>query len=223
MQKKKSFIPKVLLILVFMLIPGDFSLCNEIYLFENGKSLIITDVPAPGYKKKIEIQRTKPLLVNVRAIPESYEKIIDEISAMYSVSPMLVKAVIQVESAYDSRAVSPKGAKGLMQLINGTAERFGVRDVFDPYENIRGGVKYLRHLLDYFGGDLSLALAAYNAGEKAVMNFGGVPPYAETINYVKNVKRLLGFSDSRRAKKQINGEAAPYISFSSGGNINIVN
>ena len=108
----------------------------------------------------------------------------------YGIDPALVLAVIQVESAYRSDAVSPKEAAGLMQLIPDTAERFGVADVFDPAENIRGGIKYLRWLLAYFQGDVTLALAGYNAGERAVDRFKGVPPYEETRNYVRAVRRL---------------------------------
>lgn len=108
----------------------------------------------------------------------------------YGLDPALVLAVIQVESAYRSDAVSPKEAAGLMQLIPDTAERFGVSDVFSPEENIRGGIKYLRWLLAYFQGDVTLALAGYNAGERAVDRFKGVPPYEETRNYVRAIRRM---------------------------------
>ncbi|MBL8379784.1 MAG: lytic transglycosylase domain-containing protein [Burkholderiales bacterium] len=103
----------------------------------------------------------------------------------------LVKAVIAVESAYEPQAVSRKGAMGLMQLIPGTAERFGVKRSFDPEENIRGGTRYLRELIDLFKGDLSLALAGYNAGEGAVQRFRNtIPPFPETQAYVKLVLRF---------------------------------
>jgi soluble lytic murein transglycosylase-like protein len=103
------------------------------------------------------------------------------------VSPALALAVIAVESAGRPRAVSSAGAQGLMQLIPATAERFGVRDPFDPAQNIRGGVSYLDWLIDHFEGDAVLALAGYNAGEGAVRRAGGVPPYAETRDYVPRV------------------------------------
>jgi soluble lytic murein transglycosylase-like protein len=109
---------------------------------------------------------------------------------MYSVPPNLVHAVIQVESGYDERAVSRTGAKGLMQLMPETARRFNVSDPFDARQNIEGGVRYLRQLLDQF--PLKLAVAAYNAGESAVRRFRGVPPYAETRGYVARVLRLAG-------------------------------
>lgn len=109
------------------------------------------------------------------------------------VEPELIHAVIRQESGYDPYAVSHKGAKGLMQLMPATAKRFGVKDVFDPAENVRGGVRYLRQLLDRYNGDRRLALAAYNAGEGAVDRFGGVPPYRETQDYVD---RIVGTSES---------------------------
>lgn len=100
----------------------------------------------------------------------------------------LVAAVISVESGFNEKAVSPKGAKGLMQLMPGTAKRFGVTDVFDPAENIKGGTAYLKHLLALFNNDVSLTLAAYNAGEEAVARYGRkIPPFPETQKYVQLV------------------------------------
>ncbi|CAK0760160.1 soluble lytic murein transglycosylase [Azospirillaceae bacterium] len=117
-------------------------------------------------------------------------RIVETIAPGLGVDPALVLAVIQIESAFRTNAVSPKEAAGLMQLIPATATRFGVRDVFDPEENIRGGGRYLRWLLAYFEGNLTLALAGYNAGERAVDRHGGVPPYNETQAYVRLVHRL---------------------------------
>jgi soluble lytic murein transglycosylase-like protein len=105
----------------------------------------------------------------------------------YRLEPGLVLAVMAAESNFDPGAVSPKNAQGLMQLIPDTARRFGVRDPFDPVQNIRGGMAYLRWLLAYFEGDVALALAAYNAGEGAVERYLGVPPFAETRNYVLKI------------------------------------
>ena len=106
----------------------------------------------------------------------------------HGVDPLLVKAVILAESAGRRWATSPKGAMGLMQLLPATARRFGVADPFDPAQNVAGGTRYLRWLLDRFGGDVTLALAGYNAGEGAVERHGGVPPYRETRNYVRRVQ-----------------------------------
>lgn len=114
-------------------------------------------------------------------------------ASQLDVEPELIHAVIRQESGYDPYAVSHKGAKGLMQLMPATAKRFGVKDVFDPAENVQGGVKYLRQLLDRYDGDRRLALAAYNAGEGAVDRFGGIPPYRETQDYVD---RIVGASEA---------------------------
>jgi soluble lytic murein transglycosylase-like protein len=110
----------------------------------------------------------------------------------HGVPEQLISAVIRVESGYNARAVSRKGARGLMQLMPGTAAILGVRDSFDPVENIDGGVRHLRGLLDRFGNDLPLVLAAYNAGEGAVNTYRGIPPYAETQSYVERILSLLG-------------------------------
>ena len=110
----------------------------------------------------------------------------------YQVDPLLVRSVIEVESNYDPFAVSAKGAQGLMQLMPGTARRLGVKNSFNPWENIDGGVRYLKYLLALFGDQETpekLALAAYNAGEGAVLKHGGVPPYRETAEYVSKVAR----------------------------------
>lgn len=122
--------------------------------------------------------------------PPEIVAMVHRTAPQYGLDPALVLAVIRVESAFRSDAVSPKEAAGLMQLIPDTAERFGVSDVFDPAQNIRGGVRYLRWLLAYFQGDVTLALAGYNAGERAVDRFRGVPPYEETRNYVRAIRRL---------------------------------
>jgi len=114
-----------------------------------------------------------------------YDAMIDRHAVAYGVDPVLVRAVIQVESDFDPRCVSNKGARGLMQLMPETARRYGVRSIFDPEENIRGGVRYLGDLLGMFHNDLPRALAAYNAGEGAVLKYAGIPPYSETMTYVK--------------------------------------
>ena len=115
------------------------------------------------------------------------ESLIRQMARRFEVDPGLVRAVIRQESAYDPYAVSVKGAKGLMQLMPATARRLGVKDVFDPAENVRGGTELLRTLLDRYDGDRRLALAAYNAGEAAVERYDGVPPYRETEDYVERI------------------------------------
>jgi soluble lytic murein transglycosylase-like protein len=119
---------------------------------------------------------------------EQFKPMIQQVAQETSVSPLLLNAVIAVESAYDARAVSHKGAQGLMQLMPQTAQRFGVRDAFDPMQNVRGGALYLKWLLDYFDGNLRLALAGYNAGENEVVRAGyRIPPIKETRDYVPRV------------------------------------
>jgi soluble lytic murein transglycosylase-like protein len=128
----------------------------------------------------------------------------------FRLSPRLVLAVIRAESNFDVQAVSPKNAQGLMQLIPDTAARFNVRKPFDPVQNIRGGMAYLRWLLAYYRGDVALVAAAYNAGEKAVDRYRGIPPYAETRDYVKRILKFF-----RRAEHPFDGavtEPSPELS-----------
>jgi Transglycosylase SLT domain len=114
--------------------------------------------------------------------------LIVESGSRHGVDPVLLYAIMHQESTFKSRAVSPKGARGLMQLMPGTAARFGVSNIFDPRQNIEGGARYVRFLLDLFDGDVNLALAGYNAGEGAVIKYGRrVPPYSETQEYVRRI------------------------------------
>jgi soluble lytic murein transglycosylase-like protein len=127
---------------------------------------------------------------NASLPPREISHLVEQTASRLQVDPQLVHAIIKVESEYDPKAVSRKGAMGLMQLIPETAQRFGVENPFNPKENIQGGVSYLKHLLDLFGGNLSLSLAAYNAGEGAVQRFGGIPSFAETRDYVQKVTNI---------------------------------
>ena len=126
----------------------------------------------------------------------------------HDVDPLLVHSVIQAESAFQPLAISAKGAEGLMQLMPATARRFGVSDIFDPRENIEGGVRYLKYLRDLFQDD-RLAIAAYNAGEGAVTKYKGVPPYRETAAYVEKVSR--GYESAKKAagKRGVAPKPAP--------------
>jgi hypothetical protein len=119
------------------------------------------------------------------------QAIIEESASRNQVEEPLIHSVIRAESGFNPLAVSSKGAQGLMQLIPATAKRFGVKDSFDSKQNVEGGVKYLRYLIDLFHGDYTQAVAAYNAGEAAVTKYGGVPPFQETRNYVAAVARNL--------------------------------
>lgn len=129
---------------------------------------------------------------------QGFEAMIARAAAEADLDPALVRAVVAVESGFEPNAVSPAGAKGLMQLMDGTARQLGVADPFDPEQNLRGGTTFLRYLLDRYG-DERLALAAYNAGPGAVDRYGGIPPYAETQRYVREVLAERARSDSWRA------------------------
>lgn len=120
-----------------------------------------------------------------------YSRLIEAASRKYNISSNIIRAVIMAESGFDTRAVSKAGAIGLMQLMPDTAKALGVNDAFDPRENIDGGVRYLKNMLSEFGGNLELALAAYNAGPNSVKKYGGIPPYEEIQNYVKKVMSNL--------------------------------
>ncbi len=136
----------------------------------------------------------EPAAAMAPAHPEAtgIDAAVEQIAARHALPPELLHSVIKVESNYNPYAVSPKGAQGLMQLIPDTARRFGVSNAFNPLENIEGGARYLRYLLNLYGEtNWPLVLAAYNAGEAAVAKYGGVPPYPETRNYLILVKRQL--------------------------------
>jgi soluble lytic murein transglycosylase-like protein len=128
-------------------------------------------------------------------IPAAYKQLVTQLSTAHRVDERLVHAVIAVESAYQPRARSPKGARGLMQLMPSTARQYGVRNAYNPGANLEAGIRHLRALLDRF--ELSLALAAYNAGETAVRKFGGMPPYRETQEYVAKVLALASVAPAR--------------------------
>jgi soluble lytic murein transglycosylase-like protein len=128
--------------------------------------------------------------------PEQIDALVNQNAATWQVDPSLVKAIIANESGFNANATSPVGAQGLMQLMPATAQGVGVKDSYDPAQNVAGGTRYLKGLLDRFHGDVKLAVAAYNAGPGAVEKYGDVPPYAETKNYVQNV---LGSYDKYRA------------------------
>jgi soluble lytic murein transglycosylase-like protein len=134
--------------------------------------------------------------------PSEINHMVEQTASRLQVDPQLVQAIIKVESEYDPMAISRKGAMGLMQLVPETAQRFGVENPFNPKENIEGGVSYLRHLLDLFGGDLPLSLAAYNAGEGAVQRSGGIPSFAETRDYVRKVTGVYQGSSQSGYKAQ---------------------
>ena len=161
----------------------------DIYRFvdANGK-VQFTDTPTHGRWDMYLKEKS-----SVGSRQHSYLDIIRRHANFYSLEEALIKAVIKVESDYQPRIVSKKGAQGLMQLIPETAKSLKVNNPFDPSENIRGGSEYLRRMLDLFDNDVELALAAYNSGPSTVQRYGGIPPYDETRNYVKKVKHFLDY------------------------------
>gem|GEM_PF-471136 len=153
----------------------------QAYIFHNR-----TRVWSPNYILQTRRSAWKPL-----SNPQ-LESLIHKYSRYYRVDPALIRAVMRHESGFNTQAVSPKGAQGLMQLMPGTAALMGVRDPFDPEQNIAGGVGYLRHCLDRFGNNVPLAVAAYNAGPEAVARYCSIPPYSETQTFVQNVLGSYG-------------------------------
>ena len=139
-----------------------------------------------------------------------YDPFIERVAKENGISPGLIKAVALVESGFDPHAVSPKGAQGLMQLMPGTAKEYGVQDAFDPLQNLRAGSTHLRRLLDQFDGDLTLALAAYNAGAGAVRRHGGVPDYKETHDYLRRVKSRMGLAAPLPSPRRPTASEASY-------------
>jgi soluble lytic murein transglycosylase-like protein len=137
------------------------------------------------------------------AVPpnQAYEDIIQEAATEYDMDPALIRAVMQTESAFHPYAVSRAGAEGLMQLMPALADEMGVSDSFDPRENIMGGARYLKRLLEYHNGNLDLALASYNAGPGNVERYGGIPPFRETRKYVKTIKAIYA-----RSKRSSNAD-----------------
>jgi soluble lytic murein transglycosylase-like protein len=180
---------KILLIFVGGMAIGlaAFSLSfADIYKYVDEEGVIhFTNVPTDGKYKLV--LKEKRVQFNLGPNFEKFDPLIWKMAEKHSLDYALVKAVIKAESNFNPTAISRVGARGLMQLMPGTAYALGVNDSFHPEDNIEGGVRYLRYLLNLFQGDLHLALAAYNAGEKAVFRYRGIPPYQETRTYIRRV------------------------------------
>lgn len=187
-----------------LLLAGIISTANaDIYQFVDENGVVhMTNVPGGKIKKPTKIvtegrktaasaaspsRGTENRGQQADIIPVSYVNIINSACSRFGVDPSLVHAIVKVESDFNPYAISRKGAMGLMQLMPQTANTMNVRNTFSPNENIEGGVKYLRYLLDRYEGNISLALAAYNAGETAVKKWGTIPPFKETQDYVKKI------------------------------------
>lgn len=193
---------KYLAILIILLMP--LSVLADAYWYrdKNGK-MLMTDRPMRGMTlvKRYRFQTASPRAksgatwAGLRKRQKQLNPVITKVAQETRIRAELIHAVVRAESAYKADAVSKKGATGLMQLMPGTARRYGVGDMYDPYQNLKGGALYLRDLLTMFDQNLQLALAAYNAGENAVIKYGRqIPPYPETQNYVRKV---MGFYRSQ--------------------------
>jgi hypothetical protein len=204
-----------------------FSLCAagafaDNIVLKNGARLNVTGYQLVGDKYRLqmtggvveiaadEVERIEPEDVFapppppvVAAAKGNYRDLVENSAARYKVDADLISSVIAAESNFNAKAVSRKNARGLMQLMPGTAAKLGVRNVFDPQENIDAGTRYLGNLLQRYQNDLSLALAAYNAGPERVQQYGRVPPFAETLSYVRRVQRTY-----QSSKDAVGGKSA---------------
>lgn len=151
----------------------------------------------------IQIPETKPILLTAQKAERLYHPYITKVSNRYRVDPAMVHAIIMAESSYNPKAVSKAGARGLMQLMPITAKEMGVVDSFNPKHNIEGGVRYYKKLLKQFNGDTKLALAAYNAGSKHVLDYNGIPPFKATQYYVKKVLEYYQYYKKRFNVKKV--------------------
>jgi membrane-bound lytic murein transglycosylase MltF len=162
------------------------------YTFIDGNGVIhLSNVPNDPRYVRMKDVKDHPTRIRAGKYIDlrDYEHYIQSVGCQYRVDPLLIKAVIKAESNFDCQALSDKGAQGLMQLMPGTARDMRVADPFDPHDNINGGTRYLRKMLNIFDEDLHLALAAYNAGPEVVKTIGGVPDIPETVEYVRRVLR----------------------------------
>ena len=186
---------------IFCLLLINSSALADFYMkVEADGSIIYTNIPTTSGFTMIydELEEEYFTYEEYYFTSDIYDNIINNASLIYGIESALIKSVIKTESNFDPYAVSNKGACGLMQLIPETAERFNVEDVFDPKSNIYGGAEYLSYLISLFRGDIKLAVAAYNAGENAVIKYNDqVPPYKETKNYVKKVFKFLEYYRDR--------------------------
>lgn len=199
-------LPAILLFATFRI----YSACADIYAYTGDDGRVyLSNVPENRQYRvlvpeRVEPVREAPVAAASKLSPrqvkrDKYDKMIREVAHTYGLDSALLHAVVTVESSYNPNAVSNKGASGLMQLMPGTAKRYGVENVLDPLQNLQGGAQYLRDMMQLFNGDMSLAIAAYNAGEAAVVRHSKrIPPYPETMKYVPKV---MGFYQEYRTER----------------------
>ncbi len=189
LTRKQVAVPACILVLLTFLSLREAK--GDIWVHRDSQGVLhFSNVPThSGYRPLI---RERNKLAPAAILPSAgFEEVIRSTSEYYGVDPFLVRAVMKVESGFNSLARSQKGAQGLMQLMPETARLHNVNNPYDPYENIKGGVRHLRLLLDRYQGDLQLSLAAYNAGIQAVEKHGGIPPFPETRDYIRRVLEYL--------------------------------
>ena len=160
---------------------------------------VLTSSVTEARQKQPSVSYTIDRIVAPLDPQSAYDDIVAEAAELYALDPHMIRAVMQAESAFHPFAVSRAGAEGLMQLMPELSDEIGVNNAFDPRENIMGGARYLKRLLDFHKGNIDLALASYNAGPGNVERYGGVPPFRETKNYVKTIKQILRDRKKRQA------------------------
>ena len=187
-QKKTTMLFVLLLLLIVNFVFPSLSL-TDIYKYVDKEGVIhLTNVPTDVNARYVLVLREKRVQFNLGQDAKMYDHLITKAAKKYNIDSALIKAIIKAESNFNPRAVSPVGARGLMQLMPATASSLEVQDSFHPENNIEGGVRYLRYLLNLFHGDLPLVLAAYNAGEGVVARYNNsIPPYQETQTYIQQV------------------------------------
>ncbi|MDY6861792.1 MAG: transglycosylase SLT domain-containing protein [Thermodesulfobacteriota bacterium] len=196
-MNKKTHSKKVVLLFCLLISLFTFQIARgDIYLYidENGV-YHFTNIPSGNKKYTLFIKERDTS--NNKFSKSDFSSLIKKFANKYMVNENLVKAIIKAESNFNSEAVSKKGAKGLMQLMPGKANELNVRNVFNPSQNIEGGVKHFKYLLDKYKGNLLVSLAAYNAGENAVNRYNGIPPFPETWEYVNKVLEYYDSYDKK--------------------------
>ena len=181
---------------------------DELLYYVKDGQMVITNTPSRKDLKPVPRLRGGPAQRSVTLPATPYDPYIEMVARENGVDPTLVKAVALVESGFNPKARSAKGARGLMQLMPATAKQYGVSNIHDPYQNLNAGARHLRDLLDRYQGDVTLALAAYNAGAGAVQRYGGVPAYAETQDYVKKVQTKMGRTPRKNQGRLVSPQAS---------------
>ncbi len=208
-------IRKILLSLLFILMIGNLYSELIIKQAKDGR-IVVTNRPDVIFTKsrvKASFITSSPAM----DVPFIYKKKVGELALKYGLSEKLILAVIKAESDFNVYAKSKKGAAGLMQLMKDTAIKYGVSNRYDAQQNLEAGIKHLKYLYEKYNGDLNLTVAAYNAGEGAVKKYNGVPPYKETKNYIKRVRKFMGLSYSTNYVSKVKTKIFKY--FTSDGRI----